>query len=774
MKNSMYAQYAEFYKKHICEDVMPFWDQRCLDLTCGGYLTCFDREGNLTDDNKYVWFQGRQLYTYALLYNHIEPRQEWLDAAHHGFRFIRDYAYAGNGRFNYQLDRQGNVIVGTNSLFADMHVIQGLGEYLRALDGKSPEGMVLLNECYDALEAHVFDPYFKDIYENTWQENHIWHDMYMTCLSAVMPCVPVLGRERTRRLLDECVDKICNWFARDEYQMIFETVTWDNQVLMDTPQNRFVNPGHMSEAVWFLMELARQEGDSKLGQRAMELFRWTDRLGYDRQRGGLNAYLDASGQEPVAADWYLETNTLWDDKVWWANAEFLCALAYAHEHERTEASWERFLAHHNYCQEHFSDREYGEWYERLNGDGSVKVMDKGTPWKCAFHLTRALVYIYDLLKRMAQEQPSFTEQEILQQPDTWNKTIAQIASLRPQLEAFIGAVTSQPDYEVILTGAGTSEYVGNALKPALYLPLKGHVQSIGTTDIVASPHSYLSPDKPTLLVSFARSGNSPESVGAVVAADAICKNVRHLFLTCNRDGALAKAAEGRDNCFSIELTPETHDKSFAMTSSFSNMYLAALLAFVPQEDACLEAVGNAVARFLRETAPKLRTLPETFPYTRIVYLGTDVLKGIAQESALKILELTAGKVAAFFDTPMGFRHGPKSVVDDDTLVVVYLSDLPETRRYEMDLLRELRRDQKGNNLLAVSNGFDEAVRELCDQYIALESGCTLPNALLGLLYIPVAQTLALHRSLSLSIMPDDPCPTGEVNRVVKGVTIYPV
>ena len=139
-----------------------------------------------------------------------------------------------------------------------------------------------------------------------------------------------------------------------------------------------------------------------------------------------------------------------------------------------------------------------------------------------------------------------------------------------------------------------------------------------------------------------------------------------------------------------------------------------------------------------------------------------------------ILELTAGKVAAFFDTPMGFRHGPKSVVDDDTLVVVYLSDLPETRRYEMDLLRELRRDQKGNNLLAVSNGFDEAVRELCDQYIALESGCTLPNALLGLLYIPVAQTLALHRSLSLSIMPDDPCPTGEVNRVVKGVTIYPV
>lgn len=404
MKNPIYTRCAEFYKRHICEDIMPFWDRRCLDQDCGGYLTCFDREGNLTDDNKYVWFQGRQLYTYALLYSHIAPRQEWLDAAEHGFRFIRDYAYAGNGRFNYQLDRRGNVIIGTTSLFADMHVIQGIGEYMNALGGKHPEGMALLNECFDALEAHILDPYFKDIYENTWQENHIWHDMYMTCLSAVMPCIPVLGAARTKRLRDICVDKICNWFARDEYQMIFETVTWDNQVLMDTPQNRFVNPGHMSEAAWFLMELARQEGNAALEKRAMELFRWTDRLGYDNQRGGLNAYLDASGQEPVAIDWYLETNTLWDDKVWWANAEFLCALAYAHEQAPSEDSWQRFLAHHNYCQTHFFDQEFGEWYERLDGDGKVKVTDKGTPWKCAFHLTRSLVYTHDVLMRLAQKE----------------------------------------------------------------------------------------------------------------------------------------------------------------------------------------------------------------------------------------------------------------------------------------------------------------------------------------------------------------------------------
>lgn len=404
MNKETYSQYAGFLHQHIQNDIMPFWDSRCLDLTCGGYLTCFDRTGTLTDDNKYIWFQGRQLYTYSLLYNHIEPRQEWLEAAHHGFRFIKEKAYAGNGRFYYQLDRQGNVLVGTNSLYADMHVIQGLGEYLHAINGSDPEGMALLAESFDALEEHIFDPYFKEIYENTWEENHIWHDMYMTCLSAVMPCVSVLGTDRTDRLLWECVDKICNWFARDEYGLVFETVTWDNQVMMDTPQNRFINPGHSSETVWFLLELARQTNREDIRQKALQIFEWVYRSGYDHRRGGLNAYLDAAGIEPVAVDWYLETNTLWDDKVWWANAEFLCASAMVHELQKDDASWERFFRQHNYCQDHFFDREYGEWYERLDGDGNVKVTDKGTPWKCAFHLVRGLVYSYEAMKRLHNNQ----------------------------------------------------------------------------------------------------------------------------------------------------------------------------------------------------------------------------------------------------------------------------------------------------------------------------------------------------------------------------------
>jgi len=376
--------------------------------------------------------------------------------------------------------------------------------------------------------------------------------------------------------------------------------------------------------------------------------------------------------------------------------------------------------------------------------------------------------------QLKELKAEFTAAEIYQQPVTWAKTIKQMQSMAEETRAFIARVTSADDYDIILTGAGTSEYVGNALCQALIQTLNGHVRSVGTTDIVASPRLYLSETKPTLLVSFARSGNSPESVGAVEAADKICKNVCHIFITCNERGALAVNAEGRDNVLSIVLTPETHDQSFAMTSSFTNMYLAALLAFKPDCDSSWDELAKATQLYLDAGYKKIYDFVQANDIKRIVYLGTDVLKGIAQESALKVLELTAGNIVALYDTPMGFRHGPKSFVDDDTLCVVYLSDEEATRRYEMDLLAELYRDKKGSKIIAIVNEADAAVEKLCDCMVSLDAGKKLCNAQLALGYITVAQTLGIFASLKLGLTPDNPCPTGEVNRVVKGVTIYEV
>ena len=366
----------------------------------------------------------------------------------------------------------------------------------------------------------------------------------------------------------------------------------------------------------------------------------------------------------------------------------------------------------------------------------------------------------------------FTAEEIAQQPAVWQKTIDQVRGARLPLSRLLEDVTSRGSFDIILTGAGTSEYVGRCLYPALLQKLDGRVHAVGTTDIVASPELFISPDKDTLMVSFARSGNSPESVGAVKAAERISDKVKHLFITCNADGELAKIAADKDNCFSLVLAPETNDRSFAMTSSFSSMYIAALLALTGDYDLDFYEAVSSAERFLAVGHRKLVDFAGRNSFSRVVYLGSDVLKGLAQESALKVLELTAGQMVALYDTPMGFRHGPKSVVDEETLCVVYLSDDAHTRRYEMDVLKELDRDRKGSKIIAVSSSEDDEAESCCDLFLNMGYRSKNTNALLAPAYIIAAQTLALLYSMKLGITPDNPCPTGEVNRVVQGVTIY--
>lgn len=380
-------------------------------------------------------------------------------------------------------------------------------------------------------------------------------------------------------------------------------------------------------------------------------------------------------------------------------------------------------------------------------------------------------------EKMKETTATFTLSEIYQQPATWEKTCRQIKEHKDELQKFIDQVIKCEDFDVILTGAGTSEFVGNALFAHLSQLLDHKVKSYGTTDIVATPEAYLSRTKPTLLISFGRSGNSPESVGAVDAAESVCDNVYHLFVTCNKDGALSKRAAETQNCYAINLTDETHDQSFAMTSSYSNMYLATYLCFhlneLPEVFTKVQAIAEAGQSFLDKGYGVAQDIVDSYDFKRIVYLGSNTLKGTSQESALKMLELTAGRVVTMYDTPMGFRHGPKSIVDDTTLTVVYLSDDAYTRQYEIDLLKEMSGQRKGNKIVAVMSKEDETVKVLVDHTVVFGLKEDYENILLGLDYIMFAQTLAVLKSLSLQITPDNPCPTGEVNRVVKGVTLYP-
>ena len=390
--NAKMKKHADYYRKHLLNDIMPFWDERCIDTDFGGYQINFDRFGNPTDTDKYNWFQARQTYVYGFLYNEIENRETWLNNARHGYMYLKHRAYQNDGRFAYHSDQKGSVKVGTISVFTDCYAVQAISEYFRAAGGD--DVFKFLNECYDALERNIMDPLFKDIYENTWSEKFIWHDLYLTALSAADTASDTLGPERAKKLIDYCLDKIWNWFVRKDYILVFEAVGRDKTIYIDDVHGSFINPGHALESMWFCLNIANKRNDTEMIQKALEVVKWMANVGIDTLHGGIFSYLNAKGGTPDPIDWFKATDSLWDDKVWWVHAESLACFAISYALSGGDDYYmERFEALHEFCREYFYDDVHGEWYERLHRDGSVKNPDKGTMWKSAYHLARSVIFV---------------------------------------------------------------------------------------------------------------------------------------------------------------------------------------------------------------------------------------------------------------------------------------------------------------------------------------------------------------------------------------------
>lgn len=284
---------------------------------------------------------------------------------------------------------------------------------------------------------------------------------------------------------------------------------------------------------------------------------------------------------------------------------------------------------------------------------------------------------------------------------------------------------------------------------------------------------YLNPAHPLLLISFARSGNSPESVAAVELANQFVPECYHLPITCNEAGSLYQNAVASDNAFALLMPAETHDRGFAMTSSITTMMASCLAVFAP------EKINSQTFRDVADRCQAILTSLGDFsdgvfgnePWKRIVYLGSGGLQGAARESALKVLELTAGKLAAFYDSPTGFRHGPKSLVDNETLVVVFISSHPYTRQYDLDLLAELRRDRQALRVVAIAAQTHEAIE--AGPHILLPPARSFIDMELAFCFLIYAQVFALTQSINIGNTPDTPSASGTVNRVVQGVVIHP-
>jgi len=377
----------------------------------------------------------------------------------------------------------------------------------------------------------------------------------------------------------------------------------------------------------------------------------------------------------------------------------------------------------------------------------------------------------DLLELGAE----ITTREIYQQPDVWKEAFEAYQEKREEIAAFLQDIAAKHDYiKVILTGAGTSAYVGDTLVPyfkEVYDERKWNFNAIATTDIVANPQTYLKKEVPTVLVSFARSGNSPESVATVDLAKALVDELYQVTITCAAEGKLALQAHGDDRNLLLLQPAASNDAGFAMTSSFTSMMLTALLVFDPTEFAVkaerFEVLSSLACKVLDNVADVKELVDLDF--NRVIYLGAGPFFGLAHEAQLKILELTAGQVATMYESPVGFRHGPKSLINEDTVVLVFGTTTDYTRKYDLDLVREVAGDQIARRVVLLS---DQAFGLENVKEVALGCGGVLNDVYRVFPYIVYGQLFALLTSLKVGNRPDTPSPTGTVNRVVQGVIIH--
>jgi len=363
-----------------------------------------------------------------------------------------------------------------------------------------------------------------------------------------------------------------------------------------------------------------------------------------------------------------------------------------------------------------------------------------------------------------------TLREICQQPWTWLRTCDQMIASHDSLREFTRGIRS-----LAFTGSGSSEYVGDCVRVPIQNELGIVAESISGGALLLDGAKALPVDRPGVLVSLARSGNSPESVGAVRLLVDSVPDYKHLVVTCNAHGGLAKAWNGHKNVRVITLPPETNDESLVMTSSFTNLLLAARFLGMLDRPAdyrnLCESLSGIVQDLIRTHFDTIHGVAST-DFRRVLFLGSGTQFSAAREAALKMLEMSSGRITTMCETFLSLRHGPMSFVHKDTLVVCSLSSHPTTRAYELDLLSELDRKQLGLSKLIIGENVPESAVRFGDEVIHCPGLAKLGDNEAATVYVVVCQLLSFFRCLEEGLQPDSPSEGGVINRVVESFPLH--
>ncbi len=343
------------------------------------------------DDTKYVWLQGRFVWTLCRLYNTVEKRPEWLEWAGRGLDFIRKRCFDENGRMYFAVTAAGERLTRPWGIFSECFTVCGLCQYALATDDEA-----VAQEARDLFWRMVELTRIADLDSLSYPEipRLMTHAVPMILVNVIQELRALGDDPRYTELGDAMLDRVLNRHAHPEERVLLENV-WPDGRIDDSPDGRTINPGHALESAWFLLREAEYRNDAAIRDRALEIIEWSFERGWDDKYGGLLYFTDLKSLPSP----YLE----WDMKLWWVQVEALYAALLAHRMTGRQDMLDWFERLHDWSWDRFRDPEHGEWFGYLNRDGQVSLSLKGSMWKGFYHLPRGLMLIAEALEQIAAE-----------------------------------------------------------------------------------------------------------------------------------------------------------------------------------------------------------------------------------------------------------------------------------------------------------------------------------------------------------------------------------
>ena len=371
--------WAECYREDLVQNIMPFWMKYGLDTENGGVYTCVDRNGELMDTTKSVWFQGRFAYTCCFAYNNIEHRQEWLDAAKQTIDFIEAHCFDTDRHMFFEVTADGKPLRKRRYVFSESFAAIAMAEYSKATGDRTyaEKAMQIFREMRKRLTTPgLLEPKYLPTVEMKG------HSITMILINVANVLKQVIDDPELDEQTDQSLESLIKNFAHPEFKALLETVG-PNGEFIDSINGRLINPGHCIETSWFLMDVAERRGDKKLLEFALQILDWSWDWGWDEEFGGIINFRDCKG--------YPQQDYSQDMKFWWPQTEAIIANLYAYKLTGDEKYLKRHRQISEWTYAHFPDHEYGEWYGYLHRDGSVAQAAKGNIFKGPFHIPRMMI-----------------------------------------------------------------------------------------------------------------------------------------------------------------------------------------------------------------------------------------------------------------------------------------------------------------------------------------------------------------------------------------------